>query len=130
MSSRDTLPDLVARALHEQAAAVVVSPAVAAERSFRARRRRRLHLRQVARIVTAVAAALALIVGGGLVLAEHDRTSQPAPPAAPEVPVTPRDLPPLCRRWVRTHDRERHGRPRRAVVRDGQPAGHDRCSWS
>ena len=42
MSSRATLPDLVAQALHEQAAAVVVSPAVAAERAFRARRGRRV----------------------------------------------------------------------------------------
>ena len=94
MSSRATLPDLVAQALHEQAAAVVVSPAVAAERAFRARRGRRLHLRRVAGIVTAVAAALAIVVGGGLVLADHNRTSQPARPATPVVTVATRELPP------------------------------------
>ena len=130
MSSRATLPDLVAQALHEQAAAVVVSPAVAAERAFRARRGRRLHLRRVAGIVTAVAAALAIVVGGGLVLADHNRTSQPARPATPVVTVATRELPPSAA------DATAHMIGNGAAVGDGlwfvmgDQLGHDRRSRS
>ena len=94
MSNRSDLTELVARTLHEDAAAVTVTPAAEAEARFwvdHGLRPRRSRARLAVPVVAAAAATI--LVVGGLLALERAEGPPPPVPASPIDPVSPRTLP-------------------------------------